>query len=418
MDMHARTYTPSRTRSRRWAAVALSGLLLLLSACNEDGVSHPSHVLDFKRVAASPTVANVGDVIQVDWDYKAPSSLQTQTFELIRLSLQGLVTHTQTLPRAQRSITFDFDGPVTVVITATDHAGRQIDAAFDVQLDSTYHFTMKGVQQTHPGFPRLGQRKVGDVIVGGHRGPIIDAAAFDIDFTHFFGIYEVPQLDANGQPTIEDGFIDDIPPALRTLLPRGNGFFGYSFDVHAAATPPFKFRTGSSFPILDPGYLLTPDGAQFVGVRALCDAVAFAGKIAYDGVGVRDRKSRLGYRKNVSSFEPIFATINLRSDDDGNLHVADVDLGNANQGLVLSAFRGDVDTRTLGTPDAHYTGIAAYGDVGELTGSVKGSRIGFGVTLANGQVLADGAIPGVFADISSIDWDIPFHPDTNLSGLN
>jgi len=281
---------------------------------------------------------------------------------------------------------------------------------------------MGGVQQTHPGFPRLGQRTVGEVIVNGRRSPAIAAGPFDIEFTHFFGVYEVPDLDAAGQPTLEDGVIDAVPPALRQALPSSQDFFGHSFDVREAATPPFRFRTGSAFPILDPGFLLTTEGSQFVGVRTRCDVVAFAGKVAYDGSEVRDRKTGLHYRKNVALFEPIFATIDLRSDAAGALHVADIDLGNANQGLVLSAFHGATPERFVGTTSVSYAGVEFYGDDGELTGNIKGSRIGFGVTRANGQILTASfggvELPGVYADVDAIDWHLPFHPDTDLSGLN
>ncbi|HEX9506597.1 MAG TPA: hypothetical protein VGA62_11405, partial [Acidimicrobiia bacterium] len=132
----------------------------------------------------------------------------------------------------------------------------------------------------------------------------------------------------------------------------------------------------------------------------------------------RDPKTGLRFRKNVVSFEPIFATIDLRSDDAGVLHVADIDLGNANQGLVLSAFHGFVDQRFVGTTEVNYTGISFLGDVGELTGNIKASRIGFGVTTSSGEVLTTGGIPGVFADIADIDWRLPFHPDTDVSGIN
>ena len=396
--------------ARRTLAVFL---LLLAAACNEDGVQHPSVTLDWKRVGVSQTEAAIGDSVQVSWDYVGASKLKAQTVKLIRLSLAGLVSQEQVLPRTQRALTFDFDGAVTVVITATDKKNRQIDAAFDVRLDSDFRFRVTGVRETHTGYPRLGQRKIADVTVNGVTSAALDPAQFDIDFTHFFGVYEVP--DAAGA---EDGRIDAIPPALRQALPPTRDFFGHSFDVREAATPPFRFTMGSAFPILDPGFLLTPEGAQFVGVRTRCDAVAFAGKVAYDGTERHDSKTGLTYRKNVVTFEPIFATVDLRSDDAGDLHVADIDIGNANQGLVLSVFHGLVDGRFVGTTAVSYSGIDFLGDVGVLDGDIKGSRVGFGVTTTSGDILATGGLPGVFADIDGITWHVPFLPDTNLSGLN
>ena len=43
-------------------------LLLLVAACNEDGVQHPSATLDWKRVGVSQTEAAIGDSVQVSWD--------------------------------------------------------------------------------------------------------------------------------------------------------------------------------------------------------------------------------------------------------------------------------------------------------------------------------------------------------------
>ncbi len=227
----------------RWASAAVFALLLLTAACNEDGVQHPSPILDWKRVGVTPTAASAGDTVTVDWDYKNATKLKRQSFKLIRLSLAGLTTEEQALPRAQRAISFPFDGPVTVVITATDTANRQIDAAFDVKLDSDNHFRMGGVTQTHPGFPRLGQRKVGDIIINGVHHANVDPTPFDIEFTHFFGIYEVP--DANGA---EDGHIDDIPAELLQALPPTREFFGRSFDVRENVVRPRERRPAVQVP--------------------------------------------------------------------------------------------------------------------------------------------------------------------------
>lgn len=402
----------------RLATVSLA--LLLAAGCNEEGVFRPSPELAFSLVSSSDTEADIGETIVVDWEYADASQLRAQSVKLIRLSMAGLVTEEDALPRAQRSTSFPFDGPVTVVITATDRRGRQIDAAFDVRLSSQYHFRMQGVVASHPGYPRLGQTQVAvDRTVRPPR-PVLSPAPFDIEFTHFFGVYEVPSNDAAGQPTVEDGRIDDVPPALRQALPARDDFFGHSFRVEEAQR--FGVRFGSAFPLLDAGFLATTEGAQFLGVRTQADVVAFAGKIAYDGRSRRDRKSGLRYRRNVVTFEPIFATIDLRSDAAGRLHVADIDLGNANMGLVLSAYRGFTTERFVGTAGVSYDGVEFYGDSGELTGEIKGSRIGFNVTTASGDILTtsfEGVdVPGVYAGIDTISWHLPFFPDTDLSGLN
>ena len=412
-------FQPHRTLIHRLhrgvARIATVALLLLTAAgCNEEGVFRPSVDLAFSLVSSSATEAEIGQNIEIEWQYNDASKMRAQSVKLIRLSMAGLVTQEDTLPRTQRSTSFPFDGPVTVVITATDRRGRQIDAAFDVRLSSEYHFRMTGVVASHPGFPRLGQVQQALVNTGGAPRVVLSPAPFDIEFTHFFGVYEVSDND------VEDGRIDDIPPALLQALPARDDFFGHSFRVEEAQR--FGFRTGSSFPLLDAGFLATPEGSQFLGVRTRADAIAFAGKIAYDGRSRRDRKSGLRYRRNVFTFEPIFATIDLRSDAAGALHVADIDLGNANMGLVLSAYHGFTTERFVGTTTVSYDGIEFLGDAGELTGEIKGSRVGFNVTTAGGDILTTSFggvdIPGVYADVDTISWHLPFLPDTNLSGLN
>jgi hypothetical protein len=419
MTSNLRTLTRRLHRGvARIATVALT--LLLATGCNEEGVFRPSPELAFSLVSSSDTEADIGQTVVVDWEYTDASQLRAQSVKLIRLSMAGLTTEEDALPRTQRSTSFPFDGPVTVVITATDRRGRQIDAAFDVRLSSEYHFRMQGVVASRPGYPRLGQRQIAvDRTVRPPR-PVLSAAAFDIEFTHFFGVYEVPSNDAAGQPTVEDGVIDDVPAALRQALPARDDFFGHSFRVEEAQR--FGVRFGSAFPLLDAGFLATAEGSQFAGVRTRADVVAFAGKVAYDGRSRRDRKSRLRYRSNVVTFEPIFATIDLRSDAAGQLHVADIDLGNGNMGLVLSAYHGFTTERFVGTTSVSYDGVEFYGDTGELRGEIKGSRIGFNVTTSDGTILTTNFggvdLPGVYAEIDTISWRLPFLPDTDLSGLN
>lgn len=403
--------------SKSAVAVALVSALVFAAGCNDEvGGVPPNRVardLAFKKVSSSATTAQVGDQITVSWTYNNDSLLTAQRFQVLGLTIQGISSQSQNLPGSQRSITFPFGGPVTVVITA-QQGQRAIDAAFDIALDSQYGFTISGITESQPGFPRLGQRVLVST-VNGRRRTRVDPTPFDIKFSHFFSIYEVP--DANG---LEDGVIDGLQtPDLVRTMPPAQSFFGHSFRVEEVQN--FGFRLGSGFPVLEPGYLLTNDGGQFFGQHTTADAVAFAGKIVYDGEAVRDRKTGLRYRRNVALFEPVFCTVDLRSDANGVLHVADVDLGNVNQGLVLSVFHGETPFRALGTTDIGYD-VPSLGAVGELGGSIKGSSLGFGVTLRDGTILTSNLggveVPGVYAGVASIDWVTPFFPDTDLSGVN
>ena len=166
MTLYQHTLTRRLHRGVARIATVTLALLLLATGCNEEGVSRPSPELAFSLVSSSATQAEIGQSIVVDWEYTEASQLRAQTVKLIRLSMAGLVTVEDELPRTQRSTSFAFNGPVTVVITATDRRGRQIDAAFDVRLSSDYHFRLQGVVASHPGYPRLGQQQVGVVTTG------------------------------------------------------------------------------------------------------------------------------------------------------------------------------------------------------------------------------------------------------------
>jgi hypothetical protein len=237
-----------------------------------------------------------------------------------------------------------------------------------------------------------------------------------MELTHALGIYEVPRTNVNGQ-VIEDGIIDSLRDLQNTQLPPTTQFFGHSNNVLESQT--FGFRTGSGFPDLDPGFLLSDEGLQFVGSRTKADVVIFGGAIAFDGLSRVDRRSGLRFRRDVRRFEPIFATIDLRTDANGSLVLADFDVGNIPSGLVFSRFHGLVETRSIASYAASYSGVASFGDVGTIRGEIKGARIGFGVTTTTGTILQSTAgaiqIPGAFLDIAAVEWSVPFHPDTQVT---
>ena len=70
-------------RSRTAIQTVCALLLLLTAACNEDGVSHPSTTLDWKRVGVSPAEASIGDTVQVSWDYIGASGLKAQSGDIL-----------------------------------------------------------------------------------------------------------------------------------------------------------------------------------------------------------------------------------------------------------------------------------------------------------------------------------------------
>ena len=295
-----------------------------------------------------------------------------------------------------------------------DRLRREVDAAADVRLDQSFHFRAAGVRVHDPRFPRLGQPRIPDgTIIDVRRvpPPRFSSGPFDIDFTSFFGIYEMPP---------EDGVIDALLEVADTM-PTDASFFARSFDTREDASPPFRFTIGSAMPFLDAGFL-GGEGAQFFGGPVHADAVVFAGKIAYDGEDRRDRKSGQRFRTRIVSYEPIFAAVDLRSDDAGNFFVADLHLGNSVQGLVVSAYHGANLGRHVGSYDFPSYAIAGLGDVGEISGNIKGSRVAFGVTPRGTSTpvtsVVDGLeLDGAYVDVDAIDWRVQFLPDTNLTGL-
>lgn len=222
-------------------------------------------------------------------------------------------------------------------------------------------------------------------------------------------------------PNAEDGIIDALQvPELASVMPSNESFFGHSFSVEERDG--FKFRLGSAFPILEPGFLSTAEGGQFLGKQLQSNMVVFAGKIAYDGTETKDKKTSQSYRKNITQFESLFAAIDIRTDANFRLFVSEITLGNVPQGLTVSVFHGDTLFRQMGQvlPNTSFL-IPQWGQTGEISGSIKASRLGFGVTTNNGRILTTPLggvdVPGVYVEINNIEWLVPHHHDSQLTGL-
>ena len=71
------------------ARIATAALLLLTAAgCNEEGVFRPSVDLDFSLVSSSATEAEIGQNIEIEWQYNDASKMRAQSVKLIRLSME------------------------------------------------------------------------------------------------------------------------------------------------------------------------------------------------------------------------------------------------------------------------------------------------------------------------------------------
>ena len=392
----------SNWHARLLMLIMLASLLMLGGCECQTGATTSRPSFSVTALSVNKTAARIGDRITVRWGYNSGARLGGQTLQLLKLNPAGVVGDPINLPTGDRSYSFRFEGPVTIYLLAKETTGKVTTAAMDIKLDSKYAFRMKGVRQSHNGYPRIGMPTSG-------RGPI------DIEFTHFFGIYD------GSAPNSEDGIVDGLQvPELASVMPSNESFFGHSFSVEERDH--FKFRLGSAFPVLEPGFLNTVEGGQFLGSRLQSNMVVFAGKIAYDGTETKDKKTGQTYRKNATVFESMFAAIDIRTDAKFRMFVSEITLGNVPQGLTVSVFHGETLFREKGQvlPNTAFF-IPQWGQIGEISGAIKGSRLGFGVTTQNGTILTTPLggvdVPGVYVEIGNIEWLVPHHHDSDLSGL-
>lgn len=364
-------------------------------------------------VRVDKTKALAGDSITVKWKFTGEDKLQKQRIRLLTLGMAGLSTQDISLEKTRRSYTFTFERPTTVVLEATDKSGKATDVAFDVGWDTDYHFTINDLVCTWNQYPRIGHS---------WRGPR-NNGRISLTFTEFYGVYEKCEYDDNGF-AIEDGVIDDFAndDRISQALPRDQSFFARSWRVEEADR--FGVRLGSAFPFLNMNFLLTDEGSQFLMSRTNADAFVLAGKIAYYGqtVPVKKGVTNVRLQRDNVAFEAIFAMIDLRSNEDGSqVYIADVHLGNLEQGLVLSLYHGmepyPAHERGYGDGSVSYS-FEPGSEAGNISGHIKGCTVGWGVTTRSGNILTSNVggleVPFVYAGAASIDFYAPFYPDDGL----
>ena len=93
----------------------------------------------------------------------------------------------------------------------------------------------------------------------------------------------------------------------------------------------------------------------------------------------------------------------------GDFHVADIDIGNAHQGLVLSAFHG-LGQRAVRRDDVRLLTAASTSSV--MSGCSTATSRG----VAWDSASRPGGLPGVFADIASPTGHVPFFPTRIWAG--
>lgn len=376
--------------------------------------------LFFKKITVTKTRANIGDQITFHWEYVHPELLEKQWVEVMSLTIQGQLfrriegcspeTPNQECMETDRpegySRSLVFEGPVTVVIWAKSRGenGKVINAAFDILLDGGYFKANVAAYRMvddvlNTTYPRLNLPA--------------DGSSRWIEFPVFFGIYE----DVGNNPT---GREDTLVSQLANVLPQDSAFLGRSYNPNPANA--FGFKVGCKFPIMAADYLFNSADAvdqsagrtfQQMGYVS-ADAMLVAAKIMYSGnvfKGTDDKGGEVVIQTGGLSFEPVFMQIDLRSEQQGRLHVVDMHVGNIPQGFVASGYWGLTAYRYV----AHggYAAPYSFADSNERykvgmfhEGYVKASRLGFN---AEGR--------GKYIDVSEVKWDkVPFYSDYQLGG--
>lgn len=380
-------------------SVALLALSSMVLGCPDNrGSFTPIAELRFTDITLSHSRANVGDEIEISWEYENPDLLKLQSIQGIGLLLEGLsLTQPVALDNNERSFKFQFTGPITVVLMAEDEETIDDDTrtadsvAFDILLDEDSFFELQyrpvNTANEVPGapaaesysYPRLGAN---------------DFAAHQIRFSQFAGFFD--------RPSVTNGVIDELAP----ILDAGSAFRALSTSVRESDD--FAMKQGS-------GYQLLSASVPSLGIS---NAYVFGGAIAYDGeeipIKAEDDSEFAGRHGGILSFEPIFMAISLLVGFQNQTYdIVDIQLGNLSQGFVATLTTGtlnnggDLLRGIQGTVDIDSTSDGS--SIGSITGSIKAANVGFGVTTLGGDIF-DSII-----QIENAEWSMPFLFDTDLN---
>ena len=383
-------------------SVAYSFVLIALSTqllgCPPNEFT-PDPVLKFTNITVSQSRAQVGDMIEISWDYEAPELLKSQFAQGISLLLNGLsLTAPVDFDLNVRSLTFPFTGPVTVVLVAENEQTFEDDTvtadsvAFDILLDEASFFELTyqpvDIATQVPGapssrsfdFPRLGAENF---------------SAQLLKFSQFVGFFD--------RPSQANGVVDALTP----FLDEKESFRALSRNVMESLD--FSMVQGSAY----------QPQSQFEPLFGLSNAYVFGGAIAYSGEAIPikadDDEEFAGRRAGSLVFEPVFMAITLLVGFQTQLYdIVDIQLGNLSQGFVAT-----LNTGTLNNGGELVRGIDGTVSIdsdsngetnGTIFGTIKDAHIGFGVTTVNSDIF-DSIIR-----IISADWSMPFLFDTDLAG--
>jgi hypothetical protein len=156
----------------------------------------------------------------------------------------------------------------------------------------------------------------------------------------------------------------------------------------------------------------------------VANVVIFGGAIAYDGDVIEVKGAGQGRQGPSMTFEPMFMAIVLRIGWYANTaDIAEIQLGNLNQGLILTLFAGEeplYHIRRLGSYNFDGWTIHAdynvYNEIirsypGEFTGFIKDALVGYWITPFGSDSPIDAA-----ARLDMVEWSMPLARDDDLLG--
>lgn len=393
---------------------------------SNQGTFTPLPRLRYINVQVNQAKARPGDRIRVSWQFENESLLVKQSVRFFTPFLLGFQQPQDfDLDNSIRNIEFDFTGPVTVILRATDTESdnvnpnlAEINVAFDINLNDNFGVRAFVRARDHVDYPRLGYPRVA---FAGNGAPVL-ATQREINFAQYIAIYDLPTGGEIGAS--RNGLINELVavPGLQAFMP-----ITQDFRAHTPQPATEQFANGDRRFLMTQG-LRFPDRsellADFLGSAGQCDVVLFAGAIVYSGTEstVKTADGDLRIVENALNFEPIILAIDM-VESGNNVLVSDVHIGNVNQGLVCSAERGfkddEFDQRTSGTQTTSLQ-RAFLGAVGTLSGNIKGARVGALVRTLEGVELQSnffGApLRGAYVELDTIEFTVPLRPDTNLGG--
>ena len=389
-----RSSSDHRSRARLLLASVLA--VMILVACDTTGTfeREPPRDLKIVNLTVNPMRASLGEQIVISWDYDNADRLSRHQTELVGHYFQTL-TPPSTTPLAldTRSITFEFSGPVTVVIAAADESDTWINVVFDVLLDPGEFYFSATLTTANVDYPRLG-------FANGQ-------SRRTIDFSSFLGFYDLRDsgvIDGLVTDTLFPGF--PTTEAFRALSPL-------EFESQN-----FGFVQGIAYPFLDSAFRVTPEGGQFVN-KTRANAIIYAGATAYDGtpITIKTDAGLAEGRANITgAVEAIFFAIDIRTTLDGgggDPYIADVHVGNLAQNLVVSVFHGvrnpELPPSTLGAYQSLIEpGVWSDPSLAIARGAINGGYISEDKTDMNDNLQFIGV------GLEKILWRVPFYPDTRI----